>query len=470
MAGFFFLRGGRRDRMVAASPLLLAVLLGVLAAGWLGACAVSKRVVRDPWQAGPAPRAGQAGPRPVRVGLAEDRPEQRLGCTGPWELRSSRGGVILALGAADSLSVWNLQGRVMYASDLQGGRVDRVVVAPASPEHVLVWDGEPWRGALHVIATPDGDGVTVINVVELESYLAGVLPREIGRGRPASQLAALAAQAVAARTYVAARLGAREARGFDVYADVRDQVYSGAAVEDSLCTAAIAATAGLVLRSPDGTLADAFFHSTCAGHTAAKDAVWPTAPDPLLPGVPDRRPDGQPWCAASKYSQWTATWTWSELEGVLARTLPGYLDYLTGGGRVAWRPGAFSAAGDAGGADGREPGRLLDLRVHRRTDEGRVDVLEITCDAGIYRVRGDQTRRVLVPADGRPSMLRSAWFDLEVEAGTAVIARGRGWGHGLGMCQMGALGRAEAGQDVAGILAAYYPGARLESLDPVVLP
>ena len=129
-----------------------------------------------------------------------------------------------------------------------------------------------------------------------------------------------------------------------------------------------------------------------------------------------------------------------------------------------------AAPRDAAAADGRRPGRLLDLRVRGRTAEGRVDVLEITCDAGIYRVRGDQTRRVLVPADGRPSMLRSAWFELDVEAGRTVTARGRGWGHGLGMCQMGALGRAEAGQDVAGILLAYYPGARLESLDAVALP
>jgi len=462
--------GFRRRCGHAAAPALALLLTGVIVGTQLlGGCGASKQVLREPWRTGVAPAPGETGPVTVRVGLGEGLPVQRLGCTGAWELRSpDHGGVILALGPHDTLSVRRVQGRIHYASDLQGGLMDRVVVAAAGEDAFLLWDGKPWRGQLHALPTPEGDGLTLVNALELDSYLAGVLPREIGRGRPPSQLAALAAQAVTARTYVARRLGARADRGFDVFADVRDQVYSGAAVEDSLCNAAIAATAGLVLWRPEGGLADAFFHSTCGGHTASKDEVWPTPADPLLRGRPDRRPGGASWCAASKYSEWTEQWTWPELEDVLARTLPAYLTYLEGAGREAWRPGAFSAA--VTGADGREPGALHDLAVVRRTSEGRVDVLEITCAAGIYRVRGDQTRRVLVPAGGRPTMLRSAWFELHVEPGRAVAARGRGWGHGLGMCQMGALGRAEAGQGAADILAAYYPGAILGPLHPEALP
>lgn len=442
----------------------------VLLAGLVTACAVSKRVDRDPWRhLGPAPVADLAGARPVRVGLAEDQPRSRLTASGAWELRAGRAAeVVASLAAREPLEVWNDHGRVRFAGDGPAGRTARLIAAPADSTTVLLWDGRPWRGQLHVIATPGGDGVTVINVLPLASYLAGVLPREIGRGRPPRQLAAVAAQAVAARTYVAGRLGGRARRGFDVFADVRDQVYGGAAVEDSLCNVAIARTAGLVLRRPDGQLADAFFHSTCGGHTAAKDQVWPTGPDPLLGGVPDARPDGAPWCAASKYSRWTVRWRWSELEEILARTLPAYLRYLEGGGRAAWRDGAFTATQGRRGPG--EPGPLQDLAITARTPAGRVAVLEITCAAGRYRVRGDQTRRVLVPPGGRPSMLRSAWFDLEVRPGQGVVARGRGWGHGLGLCQMGALGRAEAGQDAATILAHYYPGARVEPLDPEALP
>ncbi len=150
------------------------------------------------------------------------------------------------------------------------------------------------------------------------------------------------------------------------------------------------------------------------------------------------------------------------------RTLPEYLDLVSAPARAAWAVDAFTPT--IAGAEGREPGALQGLAVAERTVEGRVAVLEIVTEAGLYRIRGDQTRRVLRPVSGRPSLLRSAWFDLDVEAGRTVAARGRGWGHGLGLCQMGALARARAGQDARGILAHYYPGSRLEALTPAVLP
>ncbi|MEZ4386495.1 MAG: hypothetical protein R3D98_02745 [Candidatus Krumholzibacteriia bacterium] len=116
------------------------------------------------------------------------------------------------------------------------------------------------------------------------------------------------------------------------------------------------------------------------------------------------------------------------------------------------------------------PGQLVDLKVRRRTSSGRVAELEITMTAGRYLVRGDRTRWVLKPPPGGTGLLRSAWFDLDVDRGHAIVATGRGWGHGLGLCQMGAVGRARAGQSFEDILAHYYPGTRLERLDRGVLP
>jgi len=457
----------RRHLRVAARPLAFLILLAALPL--VSGCLFSKRVIPGVDGRGPAPAPAISGPVLLRVGLGEQLGKQRIACTGPWRLSSGRyGDTIVDLVISDTTSVRRMSGKVAYNNDLSGGMVDWVVMSPLDPDDFMIWDGKPWRGELHAVLSPqDTTGITLINVVELESYLAGVVPREIGGGRSTDELAAIQAQAVAARTYTIAHLDGRGSRGFDVYADTRDQVYGGVDVEDSLCSAAVAATAGLVLRR-DGRLVDAYYHSTCGGHTASIDDVWPTDPDPALRGVKDQRPDGRPFCADSKYAQWRQQWTWSELEAVLQYSLPAYLDAVARPGRAAWAAEAFIPSGSD--ASGRQPGTLLDLKVDRRTSDGRVDVLTVTTDAGRYHIRGDRTRWVLRPPKGRPSLLRSAWFDLEVDAGRGVTAVGRGWGHGIGLCQIGCLARARAGQDVRAILGHYYGGARLEPISEAATP
>lgn len=435
----------------------------------LGGCAAPKRV-GESGRLGPHMATGTV-PFWLRVGLVESRTEQFVAATGAWTVSCADGvGPVLALAADDTLAVRADAGRVRYAGRVGTGTCIRLVAEPAMADHFLLWDGRPWRGALQVIASPlDGSLLTMINLVELESYLIGVLPLEIGRGRQPAELPALAAQAVAARTYAAGRIGGRQARGFDLFADVRDQVYGGVAVEDPLTSRAVAATAGQVLWRGQ-QLADAFFHSTCGGHTAANDAVWPVAADPLLRGVDDRRRGGTAWCADSRYATWQAEWSWQELEAVLAVTLPRYIEYAAAPARAAWAADAFRPA--TVGRDSRHPGELRNLNVLERTAEGRVKLLEITTAAGRYRVRGDQTRRVLATDARALPLLRSAWFELEITPEVRVIARGRGWGHGLGLCQMGALARARSGQSAAEILRHYYPGSRLGPLraDAPALP
>jgi len=461
----------------SASPrvaVFLAVLAAVALLNLVG-CAAPKRVGGAAAPGGPAPAPGAGGPVLLRVLVAEDRPGLLVSCSGAWSLQGgSRESVALALAPGDTLLAQDIAGDVLYTCGRQRGRSPRLVLRPQDPDDCLLLDGRAWRGELSLMSKPadgvsgtGGRGLMAINMVELECYLAGVVPLEIGARRSASELAAVAAQAIVARTYAVARRQAGRGRGFDLYADDRDQVYGGVAGEDSLCTAAIAATAGLVLAGAQ-SLAPTYYHSTCGGHTAAVAAVWPTADDPLLRGVADRRPDGLPWCAESRYAQWREQWTWSELQSILARTLPAYLDYVRQPGRAAWANDAFRPA--SGSATGRDPGALIGLSVAARTREGRVAVLEIETAAGRYHVRGDQTRRVLRPDPSSSRLLRSAWFDLEVAAGRQVTAAGRGWGHGLGLCQVGALARARAGQSAAAILTHYYPGTRLVPLAGAPLP
>ena len=121
------------------------------------------------------------------------------------------------------------------------GTATALILQPVDPVHRLGHSQQKYRGDFLVRPTPGSAGLTLINNIDLENYLKGVVPWEIGR-HDRDRLAALEAQAVAARTYTISHLGARKARGFDLYASVQDQVYKGAADEDALCNEAIANT------------------------------------------------------------------------------------------------------------------------------------------------------------------------------------------------------------------------------------
>src|SRR5688500_1673599 len=138
--------------------------------------------------------------------------------------------------------------------------------------------GTPYRGQIEIAVT--GTKLNAVNVVALEDYLAGVVPREMPAGWAAE---ALKAQAVAARSYALAH----RVRGqsFDLYADVRSQVYGGIDAEDPRATQAIAATAGEVL-TYEGRIADTLFHSTSGGSTISAEEAFGTAV-PYLVGVDD---------------------------------------------------------------------------------------------------------------------------------------------------------------------------------------
>ena len=152
-----------------------------------------------------------------------------------------------------------------------------VDIYPFDASAPILYDGKPYRGSLRVAVNPRGL-VNVVNRVDLEQYLAGVVPVEMGPKRY-DEIEALKAQAVAARTYALAHRGQFESEGYDLCATPKCQVYSGLSVEDPLSSAALEATKGLVLASA-GRLADALFISTCGGRTENVENVFG---EPALP-------------------------------------------------------------------------------------------------------------------------------------------------------------------------------------------
>ncbi|MBX7118567.1 MAG: SpoIID/LytB domain-containing protein [Gemmatimonadaceae bacterium] len=403
-------------------------------------------IPRDP--APPTPGIG-IGPV-VRVGLRVSRADTAaLAATGAWRLIDQRGGVLVRARAGER---WFLERRggqlraVREGGIRTGWQVAPLMQYPEEGSFVRT-GGRSYRGALAWV--PTDTGYLAVNHVPLEDYLRGVVPLEIGERSPGER-AAVEAQAIAARSYtvmrlIAARGGSSRSPHFEVVASVADQVYGGQEAERPLADAAVTATAGLVLRI--GTrVVNAPFYSTCGGQTAAAEEVWRTGGEPHLRRVSDRIPGtDRHYCDIAPRFAWTRSWTGSELDAVVRRYL------------------ASVAAVGSGG-----PGRVTDLVVEERTPSGRVGTLIVRTDRGSYTVRGNDARSVLRSPGGEP--LNSSYFSVTTERDDGrlvrAVIRGNGYGHGVGMCQWGAIGRARAGQDVRTILRTYYPGTTVGPVPP----
>ena len=448
---------GKRQQRIGRFLLFL-----ILATG----CAGPKRLPPVDYSAGSGGSGFPSVPNLLGIGLLEGESRLALGTTGA--------ALVLGEGSSDVLARLEGEGAelvcrpegegelVAWQVGQHRGTAASVRLQPVDPGHRVRQGEAEYRGEFLVIPTPGGPGLTLVNSLDVESYLQGVVPWEIGRHGP-EKLAALQAQAVAARTYTASHLGARRSRGFDLFASVMDQVYKGSRGEDPLCNQAIDMTRGLILTF-DGEPIDAYYSACCGGVSSLIEEVWPYPPEPYLQSRPDVPENGgPPFCADYKYFNWRESWTAQQLETILQTTLPEYLDYMARGERPGWTGPVFSPRD--GESDPGLPGALYDLEIIAYTTSGRVAQLAVTTRAGVYHVRGDRTRWVLKPAGGKPAILRSALFQVELTRRngelTQVAVRGKGYGHGIGLCQVGALAMAARDYTFQEILAHYYPGAVL---------
>lgn len=411
-----------------------------------GLAALAACAPRTPPGAAPAPGLPRVEPE-LRVGVLVDTTAVELAASAGLEVVDPNGGrtvVDVAPGATVTLRA-DEAGMLTYASG-----ADEPIATGASLLVAHPHDGQPisigdaaYRGS--AIVRADGGGrVTAVNQVDMEAYLLGVVPREIGEVGE-ELLEAAKAQAVAARTYAVRYIGRRESLGFDVFATVQDQVYGGIAAEHDPVSRAVRETAGEII-AYDGRPIEAFYHSTCAGQTAAIEEVWPSEPPrPYLVSVVDVDPaTGEAFDRSSNRFEWTQRWTRDEIVSILNRTLADSL------------PAGVDSLGE-----------LRDVEVLERTQSGRIARARIETSSGEYYVGGDRIRWIFrTPED---QLLNSSRFDVEIVRDaegrlTEVVATGGGWGHGIGMCQVGAMGRARAGQDYRTILHAYFPGTRILQL------
>ncbi|MDX2193154.1 MAG: SpoIID/LytB domain-containing protein [Gemmatimonadales bacterium] len=370
------------------------------------------------------------------VGLQRRVPRLRVVATGEMDVLGPDGRVLARVREGDDLLLQPGAGVVV----LGGGRVGsaREVELRVAPGGRLRVDGTGYLGPL--LVRRDAQGLTLIERLPLEAYLRGVVPAELGR-RPAAELEAVKAQAVIARTYALRNRGRWRGEGFDLLGTTGDQVYGGADAHDPVADDALRLTRGEVLAA-GGQPVDAFFHSTCGGRTEDGPAIFRGSDGQYLRAVDDVDDEGRAYCRDSPRFRWRERWDEAALAASLARGLPPSRRLPTAELRA-----------------------LRDLRITGRTASGRVAAVELETAERRVPLDGPTLRLALRLPGGEPMRSTAVAFTVTRGAGgrlAALEAEGRGAGHGVGLCQWGAIGRARAGHGYRRILGAYFPGTTLE--------
>jgi stage II sporulation protein D len=266
----------------------------------------------------------------------------------------------------------------------------------------------------------------VVGILPLEDYLVGVIASEMPLSWP---LQTLKAQAIAARSYALATMRERSRQLFHVESTILDQVFKhiGRGPDKSPLIAkakeAVRQTQGLVLKAAPQKVLKAFYHSDCGGKTTNARAVW---------GFGSRegsRIDSS--CPSNPHAHWAFQISRSELSARLAH---------------------FLGDGDLG--------QLQSLEALRPGPRERAERIRLIWDSGEIRTVSANELRSAVGFE----QLRSALFEIESQEGEFLF-KGRGFGHGVGLCQWGARSLGTRGKSYREILAHYYPQARLENLE-----
>jgi stage II sporulation protein D len=319
-----------------------------------------------------------------------------------------------------------------------------LMLTPLSAGTPITYNGKSYPGSMALVPVLDAQGratgkLDVVNHVGMESYLPGVVERELyGSWEPTTFRAA----AIAARSYAVFESSLNTHRHYDLESSTASQAYSGQATNPK-AAAAVAQTRGMLLEY-QGRVVPAFYSSACGG--AGQDAV---AAFTWLPGLPDIDPlrgrNHGACCQASTKFRWGPVTRnkstleqrirqWGVKEGHPIKALRGIRDIRVAGVNAVGRPTAFTVTDLAGVAYTLGP-----------------EQFRFACNTeapGIGAVPKEQT-------------LYSSHVQVSTNGSNVIFANGHGYGHGVGLCQFGAQGLAKTGYNEYSILAYYYPGSRV---------
>lgn len=380
----------------------------------------------------PTPQMGIEPEFWVTVLLLDDAKQCTIGSQSPFEVVDAQTQTRKALFDRTDLParVEASAGKITIA-----GRTlesSQAIICPDEP-HIFSLNGDQYRGKLKLIVNPDSSSFDAVNLVPLEPYLAGVVGAEMP---DYWEPEALKAQTIAARTYclyVKRRFGKK--RHWDVSATQTNQVYTGIKAESAQVWDAVNSTHGQVLicRQPAGTedILPAYYSSICGGHTENSQHVFGDSFESLR-GV------DCPYCKeVAKLDLFFWPMAQFDQSDVTARLMQRFAELKPLGEIVGIKPAEQSDYGTFA--------RLTSVQLIGSTGKShflRAENLRLTIDPGGQELKS--TICLIVKWDGK-------W---------AFLA-GRGWGHGVGMCQHGAEGMARQGKNAGAILQHYYPGSKI---------
>lgn len=326
------------------------------------------------------------------------------------------------------------EGQIYIAN--QGYQNDQIVIIPENP-YIFSLNDKSYRGKVELIVNSDSDSFDVINLVPLESYIAGVAGAEMP---DYWEPEALKCQVIAARTYclyIKKRFGS--SRTWDVRKTAANQVYLGTEAESSAVWSAVNETAGMVLTclQDDGTedIFPAYYSSTCGGHTENSDNVFGDSYEPLSGVV----------CDYCKDVAKPEIFFWPEFEVDKTEAMIKLINKYPNLIRL---------------------GENLDITVAEQIDYNefsRITKIDISGPNDKSDFLRAEDFRLTIDPTGRK--FKSATCELEITEDTLVFKEGRGWGHSVGMCQCGAEGMAREGKTTEEILMHYYPGSKIVEIE-----
>lgn len=291
---------------------------------------------------------------------------------------------------------------------------DGIKILPAGKTRIYI-DGRQFRGEIDIIKSENGK-LFVVNHIDLEEYLYGVLYHEVSHRWP---IEVLKAQAVAARTYALYQKLVSKNKYFELTSDIYSQVYGGRTSERWRTNKAVNLTVGRVL-TYDGKVFPSYYHATCGGYTSDASTIWNI-------DVPALHGKACDFCRISPHYNWK-----KELK-------IGYIqDRLSEAGYKI---------------------QVISFEVLTRDESGRVLDIMLKGGNGNLTLSGNKFRLLI-----GPNIIRSTNFEVSTR-GKFITFQGKGWGHGVGMCQWGAYHMARKGWNADQILGYYYPGAEILRLE-----
>ncbi len=348
----------------------------------------------------------------IRIGIIENAGSVNISCEGGFSVRDEKNNREMKLDSRKVYLVSARAGGIGINNKILGGSIR---IYSLNDKNRLRVNGRKYRGDLR-IALKRGKKLTVINKLGLEEYLYGVLPREIS---PEWPVEAMKTQAVVSRTYAARNMGKHNSKGYDLSATVFCQVYGGLQCEDERSNKAVDATEGEVIYYK-GELISAVFHSTCGGFTEKSSNVWETNSSP-----------GYLKCVRCPYCRKSPRYSWKKT--IKKETIRKKLN------KSGYKVGRIHKIKVAGRASFSK--RAININVYH--DAGK---LSIPSNKFRIAVGADIVKSTMVKLKNYPDEIKYV---------------GRGWGHGVGLCQWGAKGMAERGYKYLKIIRKYFPGTKI---------